>query len=182
MGGDSEDQKFLLDPGVQLERGRALLDDPGDVRVDDIRDMSACRSQGKARLDAEREAELADQKRIADAERQAREAADYKRRKRSQGPGRGGRSGKRSCRQVSQQAERRQGQAREADGAVLQARARAEAERQAKEAAEQTADEAEKGGGRRKMDRPGRRCRTSHSLTGGGSGNLAILQCECGFA
>ena len=31
-------EKFLLDPGVQLERGRALLDDPGDVRVDDIRD------------------------------------------------------------------------------------------------------------------------------------------------
>ena len=32
------DDSFLLNPGVQLERGRALLGDPGDVPVDDIRD------------------------------------------------------------------------------------------------------------------------------------------------
>jgi KaiC/GvpD/RAD55 family RecA-like ATPase len=31
--------RFLLDPGVQLERGRGLLKDPGDVPVDDIRDF-----------------------------------------------------------------------------------------------------------------------------------------------
>jgi hypothetical protein len=31
-------EKFLLDPGVQLERGRALLQNPGDVAVDDISD------------------------------------------------------------------------------------------------------------------------------------------------
>jgi energy-coupling factor transporter ATP-binding protein EcfA2 len=33
-----EDHKYLLDPGVQLERGRALLEKSGDVPVDDVRD------------------------------------------------------------------------------------------------------------------------------------------------
>jgi hypothetical protein len=36
---NGESEKFLLDPGVQLERGRALLANPGDVAVDDIRDF-----------------------------------------------------------------------------------------------------------------------------------------------
>jgi hypothetical protein len=73
----SEDEKFLLDPGVQLERGRALLENPGDVAVDDIRDYVGCSiEKDQRRLDAEREADLADQRRIADADRQAREAAE----------------------------------------------------------------------------------------------------------
>ena len=69
--------KFLLDPGVQLERGRALVESPGDVPVDDVRhyvELSIKREEG--RVNAEREAYLADQKRIADAERKAREAAE----------------------------------------------------------------------------------------------------------
>ena len=69
-----QDEKFLLDPGVQLERGRALLANPGDVAVDDIRDyVGRSIEKDQRRLDAEREADLADQKRIADAERRPRE-------------------------------------------------------------------------------------------------------------
>jgi len=72
-----ENEKFLLDRGVQLERGRALLNDPGDVAVDDIRDYVGRSIEKDERdLDDESEAELADQKRIADAERRAREAAE----------------------------------------------------------------------------------------------------------
>lgn len=68
---------FLLPSGVQLERGRGLLDKPGDVPVDDIREFVVLSiDKEQRRLDAERKAELADQKRIADAERQAREAAE----------------------------------------------------------------------------------------------------------
>lgn len=67
----------MLDPGIQLERGRSLLDNPGDVPVDDIRDyVDRSIEREKRRLDAERDAALADQKRIADAERQARETAE----------------------------------------------------------------------------------------------------------
>jgi hypothetical protein len=70
-------EKYLLDPGVQLERGRALLQNPGDVAVDDIRDYIRRSIQKDVRrLDAEREAALADQKRIVDAERHARDAAE----------------------------------------------------------------------------------------------------------
>src|SRR5208337_1835681 len=91
--------RFLLDPGVQLERGRALVNDPGDVPVDDIRDfvdrsikreddrlgvehaLSALRAKYPDLADklpplAEREADLADQRRIADAERKSREFAE----------------------------------------------------------------------------------------------------------
>ena len=69
--------RFLLDPGVQLERGRGFVEDPGGVPVDDIRDyVERSIKRDKARLAAEREAALADQKRIADAERHAREAAE----------------------------------------------------------------------------------------------------------
>ena len=64
----SESEKFLLDPGVQLERGRALLDNPGDVAIDDIRDyVGRSIEKDQRRVDAEREADLADQKRIAEA-------------------------------------------------------------------------------------------------------------------
>jgi Tol biopolymer transport system component len=71
--------RFLLDPGVQLERGRDLIEDPDDVPVDDLRDFVARSIKREAdRLSAEREAALADQKRIADAERQAKEAAQQR--------------------------------------------------------------------------------------------------------
>ncbi len=69
--------EFLLPSGIQLERGRTLLDSPGDVAVDDIRnyvDLSI--EKEKRRLEAEREAALTDQRRIAYAERQAKEAAE----------------------------------------------------------------------------------------------------------
>jgi energy-coupling factor transporter ATP-binding protein EcfA2 len=70
------DERFLLVPGVQLERGRALLEDPGDVPVDDIREyVSRSIEKEQRRFDAERAATFADQKRIADLERQIREAA-----------------------------------------------------------------------------------------------------------
>ena len=53
MGGERQDEKFLLDPGVQLERGRALLDNPGDVPVDDIRDyVGRSIEKDQRRLDA----------------------------------------------------------------------------------------------------------------------------------
>jgi hypothetical protein len=75
--------KFLLDPGVQLERGRALINNPGDVPIDDIRNYvgrSIKRDDDRvaaerAKEDAQRQKELTDQKRIAEAERQAKEAA-----------------------------------------------------------------------------------------------------------
>jgi len=34
---NSQNESYLLDPGVQLERARALIETPGDVPVDDIR-------------------------------------------------------------------------------------------------------------------------------------------------
>jgi hypothetical protein len=49
--------KFLLDPGIQLERGRSLLHSPRDVPVDDIRDY----------VELAREATAAEQKRMAQA-------------------------------------------------------------------------------------------------------------------
>jgi hypothetical protein len=72
-----KNDEFLLPSGVQLERGRALLDSPGDAAVDDIREyVDLSIDKEKRRLDSEREAALADQRRIADAERQAKEAAE----------------------------------------------------------------------------------------------------------
>ena len=76
MGGERRERKFLLDPGVQLERGRALLTNPGDVAVDDIREyVGRSIEKDRRRLYAERETMLAYQKRIADLERQFKEAA-----------------------------------------------------------------------------------------------------------
>jgi energy-coupling factor transporter ATP-binding protein EcfA2 len=58
--------RFLLDPGVHLERGRALIKEPGDVPVDDIRDfVNRSIKREEDRLAAESEAALAEQKRIA---------------------------------------------------------------------------------------------------------------------
>jgi hypothetical protein len=55
-----ETEKFLLDPGLQLERGRALLENPGDIPVDDIRDyVERSIERDHRRLEAEREAALA---------------------------------------------------------------------------------------------------------------------------
>jgi hypothetical protein len=69
--------RFLLDRGVHLGRGRGLIKDPGDVPIDDIRDYVECSiKRDEDRLAAEREAALADQKRITAAERQAKEAAE----------------------------------------------------------------------------------------------------------
>ena len=54
--GKTED--YLLPPGVQLERGRALVYDPGDVPIDDISDyVSRSIEKEQRRLDAEREME-----------------------------------------------------------------------------------------------------------------------------
>jgi energy-coupling factor transporter ATP-binding protein EcfA2 len=77
---NGQDERFLLDPGVQLERGRALLQNPGDVAVDDIRDyVGRSIEKDQCRLDAEREADLAEQKRIADAEEQGKVGAAQER-------------------------------------------------------------------------------------------------------
>jgi WD40 repeat protein/energy-coupling factor transporter ATP-binding protein EcfA2 len=71
-----ESEKFLLDPGVQLERGRALLQNPGDVAVDDICDfIGRSIEKDQHRLDTEREVDLADQKRIADARKRTAQVA-----------------------------------------------------------------------------------------------------------
>jgi hypothetical protein len=56
-----QDEKFLLDPGVQLERGRALLENPGDVPVDDVR--------GYLNLSVEKEL-----RRVAEQEKQSKAA------------------------------------------------------------------------------------------------------------
>jgi energy-coupling factor transporter ATP-binding protein EcfA2 len=67
-----KNERFLLDPGVQLERGRALLDDPGDVRVDDIRSyVERSIEKDQRRLDVEREAE----KRTADKQKRTTQVA-----------------------------------------------------------------------------------------------------------
>jgi hypothetical protein len=71
-----EKEKFLLDPGVQLERGRVLLQNPGDVAVDDIRDyVGSSIEKDQRRLEDEREADLADEKRIADARKRTARVA-----------------------------------------------------------------------------------------------------------
>jgi hypothetical protein len=55
---------YLLPRGIQLERGRVLLENPGDVPVDDIRDYIGRSIEKDQRwLDAEREADLIREKR-----------------------------------------------------------------------------------------------------------------------
>jgi hypothetical protein len=64
-----QDERFLLDSGVQLERGRDLLADPGDVAVDDIRDFVELSIDKRQRsFDAERESEVPRRKRFPDAD------------------------------------------------------------------------------------------------------------------
>ena len=80
---NAEHEKFLLDPGVQLERGRALLDNPGDVAVDDIRDYVGRsverednrRGAERAKEDRQRLKELGDQRRIANARKRTSQIA-----------------------------------------------------------------------------------------------------------
>lgn len=71
---------LLLQPGFQLERGRALLADPGDVTVEDVADYIQL-SQAKDRADAQArdDAKLAKERQVAEAERLAREAAEQAR-------------------------------------------------------------------------------------------------------
>ena len=143
-----ESDEFLLDPGVQLERGRALLANPGDVAVDDILDdVARAIAKDERRVDAEREADLAAEKRIADAERQAREAAE---RAALEATARA--EAERQARAIAEklaieEAARAEAHSRAreaADEFAREAQARAEAERIAKEAAEQTATEQKK--------------------------------------
>jgi hypothetical protein len=68
-----EIDEFLLRSGVELERGRALVQDPGDVAVDDLRDYVTL---SIAKEDQARDAALAVQRQIAEAERQAKLAAE----------------------------------------------------------------------------------------------------------
>ncbi len=65
---NGESQKFLLDPGVQLERGRALLSNPGDVPVDDIYEfINRSIDREKERGVAEKKAEEAKRRRLRNA-------------------------------------------------------------------------------------------------------------------
>jgi WD40 repeat protein/energy-coupling factor transporter ATP-binding protein EcfA2 len=75
FNGQRED--LLLQRGFQLERGRALLADPGDVAIDDLQPyiMASIRDE-KQRVDRENELAVAEQRRIAEANRREREAAE----------------------------------------------------------------------------------------------------------
>ena len=117
---------FLLDPGVQLERGRSLIKDPGGVPVDDIRDfVDLSIKKDEDRLAAEREAALADEKRIAEAERQAKVAAENEARQS----------------EVARDAERRAREA--AENEARQSEVARDAERRARETAENEARQSE---------------------------------------
>jgi tetratricopeptide (TPR) repeat protein len=73
---------LLLPAGFQLERARELLENPGDITIDDIQDyISSSLAREKARLDEEKEKELEDAFEAAAVERAAREAAELSRRK-----------------------------------------------------------------------------------------------------
>jgi tetratricopeptide (TPR) repeat protein len=73
---------LLLPSGFQLERARELLENPGDITIDDIQDyISSSLAREKARLDEEKEKELEDAFEAAAVERAAREAAELSRRK-----------------------------------------------------------------------------------------------------
>jgi WD40 repeat protein len=68
---------LLIPAGFQLERGRDLLTDPGDVPIEDIREfVEASVTHEERRIAAERDAAIEEQRRLADAERRAREAAE----------------------------------------------------------------------------------------------------------
>ena len=72
----AKSEDYLLPAGVQLERGRDLVNDVGDVPIDDIRDYVALSVKKETgRLEAEKEKALANERRIAEAERREKEAA-----------------------------------------------------------------------------------------------------------
>jgi hypothetical protein len=67
---------YLLPAGVQLERGRDLVSDPGDVPVDDMRDYVDCSVKKEMdRRECEKKKALENERRIAKAERREKEAA-----------------------------------------------------------------------------------------------------------
>jgi hypothetical protein len=62
------DERYLLPSGIQLERGRALLANPGDVAVDDVCDyVGLSIAKEDHYLAAKREADLAYERRIVEA-------------------------------------------------------------------------------------------------------------------
>jgi WD40 repeat protein len=67
------DERYLLPSGIQLERGRALLANPGDVAVDDVCDyVGLSIAKEDHYLAVKREADLANERRIAEAKLQAK--------------------------------------------------------------------------------------------------------------
>jgi WD40 repeat protein len=72
-----QNDNALLPEGFQLDRAKALVNDPGDVPLEDIEDfIKRSIDVEKERLDKELADELENQRRIAEAERRAREAAE----------------------------------------------------------------------------------------------------------
>ena len=73
---------LLLPAGFQLERARALLENPGDITIDDIQEyISASIKFEQDRLDKEKQEELEEAQQRAEEERVAREAAEKARKK-----------------------------------------------------------------------------------------------------
>ncbi|RXT48567.1 toll/interleukin-1 receptor domain-containing protein [Bradyrhizobium betae] len=73
---------LLLPRGFQLERARALLENPGDITIDDLQDyISRSIEFEQARIDREQLEELEEAREMADVERAAREAAEQARTK-----------------------------------------------------------------------------------------------------
>jgi hypothetical protein len=65
------DEQYLLPSGIQLERGRALLANPGDVAVDDVCDyVGLSIAKADQYLAVKREADLANERRIVEAKLQ----------------------------------------------------------------------------------------------------------------
>jgi tetratricopeptide (TPR) repeat protein/energy-coupling factor transporter ATP-binding protein EcfA2 len=73
---------LLLPAGFQLERARALLENPGDITIDDIQEyISTSIKFEQDRLDKEKQEELEEAQQRAEEERVAREAAEKARKK-----------------------------------------------------------------------------------------------------
>jgi tetratricopeptide (TPR) repeat protein/energy-coupling factor transporter ATP-binding protein EcfA2 len=79
---NSRRDDLLLPTGFQLERARALLDNPGDITIDDIQDyISQSLAREKARIEKEKEEELEDARQAVAKDRAACEAAEQARKK-----------------------------------------------------------------------------------------------------